>query len=140
MDSLGFVDISTIAAFNRVKTLTLDLALVREVLLLSELVEVREQKVRLINRGWQQWLLPDAPASDIKEDTGSPAAHKTDLAKDALDESPASVAKPALKPNPADGEKAQETKPSAVESIAPAVDAAAVPEQATPTDQKPLQS
>lgn len=76
MDSLGFVDIPIIAAFNRVKHLTQDVALVREVLLLSKLVEVREQKVRLVGRGWQQWLLPDAPESEFQEDDDLEAIDK----------------------------------------------------------------
>lgn len=79
MDSLGFVDIPIIAAFNRVKHLTQDVALVREVLLLSKLVEVREQKVRLVGRGWQQWLLPDALESEFQEEDDDVEAIDKDL-------------------------------------------------------------
>lgn len=67
MDSLGFVDILVIASFNRVKNLTADVSLVREMLELSQLVEVRGMHVRLANRAWEQWILPDAPRSEVVE-------------------------------------------------------------------------
>lgn len=137
MDSLGFVDIPTIAAFNRVKTLTLDLALVREVLLLSDLVEVREQKVRLTSCGWQQWLLPDALASDFEDDASSPAAVKAEAPEGTADKSSAAAPEVALQ-TVAD-EKAE--KATATESAAPsAADGVTPPAGALEADEELNQS
>jgi len=47
MDSKGYIPISLLASFNRIKQLTLDARLVREVLLLSAFVEVRGGMVRM---------------------------------------------------------------------------------------------
>ncbi|KAK4685331.1 la-related protein 1, partial [Tremellales sp. Uapishka_1] len=60
MDSEGWIEISTIASFNRVKSLTPDPALVKEVMLLSSLLEVRDEKVRLSGPDSRKWVLPDA--------------------------------------------------------------------------------
>ncbi|CAI2164549.1 3344_t:CDS:10 [Funneliformis geosporum] len=57
MDSEGYVPISLLAGFNRVKALTLDEAFVREALLMSYIVEVNGDKVRK-REGWEFWLLP----------------------------------------------------------------------------------
>ena len=64
MDTLGFVSIPLIATFNRVKNLTSDLTIVREMMALSTIFEVRGDKVRLSNRGWEQWTLPGAVKSE----------------------------------------------------------------------------
>ncbi|GBB90915.1 hypothetical protein RclHR1_00180053 [Rhizophagus clarus] len=57
MDSEGYVLISLLAGFNRVKALTMDEKLVREALLISYTVEVNGDKVRKRD-GWKIWLLP----------------------------------------------------------------------------------
>ncbi|RIA82146.1 hypothetical protein C1645_835849 [Glomus cerebriforme] len=57
MDSEGYVPISLLAGFNRVKALTMDEKLVREALLMSYIVEVIGDKVRK-REGWEFWLLP----------------------------------------------------------------------------------
>ncbi|THH29241.1 hypothetical protein EUX98_g4936 [Antrodiella citrinella] len=64
MDSRGWISIPLIASFNRVKQLTVDLQLVRDVLMLSSLVEVRGDFVRM--RAWQQYVLPAAPPSTVE--------------------------------------------------------------------------
>jgi hypothetical protein len=133
MDSLGFVEIPTIAAFNRVKTLTLDLVLVREVLLLSDLVEVREQKVRLANRGWQQWLLPDAPASEFKDDAPASPAAKAD---GSVDQATTAVAENA----PTAVEELAEAKPTSSEPAADAADAPTLSSEAPKADAKSQRS
>lgn len=84
MDSLGFVSLPLLATFNRVKNLTSDLAIVREMFALSKLVEVRGDKVRLANRGWAQWVLPDAKKSDEvdeEEQVAKEEVKKTETAK-----------------------------------------------------------
>jgi la-related protein 1 len=65
MDSEGWIDIPMIASFNRVKSLTLDTNIIREVLTLSSLLEVRDEKVRLANGESKRWVLPDAKQSTL---------------------------------------------------------------------------
>ncbi|CAG8433466.1 5299_t:CDS:10 [Ambispora gerdemannii] len=68
MDAYGFVDISLLANFNRVKLLTLDEKLVREALLNSYVIEVSNDKARKRD-GWEMWLLPNQPQQNISEQT-----------------------------------------------------------------------
>lgn len=65
MDSRGWIPISLIASFNRVKQLTMDSQLVRDVLTLSSLVQVRGTMVRM--GGWESFVLPDAASSTVEE-------------------------------------------------------------------------
>jgi hypothetical protein len=63
MDSEGFVDIAVIASFNRIKSLTNDIELLRDTLALSPCFEVDLEGWRLRKRGdWQKWVLPNAKA------------------------------------------------------------------------------
>ena len=64
MDSRGWIEIDLLASFNRVKQLTSDYRLVREVLMLSTLVQVREGYVRM--GGWERFVLPDAAKSVVQ--------------------------------------------------------------------------
>jgi la-related protein 1 len=57
MDSNGFVELSFIANFNRVKGLTTELELIREALDNSQLLEVKGDKLRK-REGWETWLMP----------------------------------------------------------------------------------
>ncbi|KAK8847363.1 hypothetical protein IAR55_005220 [Kwoniella newhampshirensis] len=65
MDSEGWIDIAMIASFNRVKSITPDVAIVRECMTLSSLLEVREERVRLAGPGSRQWVLPGAKPSEF---------------------------------------------------------------------------
>lgn len=65
MDARGWIPISVIASFNRVRNLTLDVQLVRDVLTLSSLVQVRGNMVRM--GGWEPFVLPDAAPSTVEE-------------------------------------------------------------------------
>lgn len=65
MDSRGWIPIPLIASFNRVKQLTRDEALVRDVLTLSSLVQVWGGMVRM--GGWERYVLPDASPSIVEE-------------------------------------------------------------------------
>ena len=65
MDSEGWIDIAMIASFNRVKSLTPEFNMVREVMTLSSLLEVHDNKVRLANGHSSKWVLPDAKLSTI---------------------------------------------------------------------------
>jgi la-related protein 1 len=66
MDSRGWIPISLLASFNRVRQLTLDQQLVREILALSSIVEVREDFVRMGAGEWSRFVLPGAPASTVE--------------------------------------------------------------------------
>ena len=68
MDSEGWIDISMIASFNRLKSLTPDVNMVKEVMGLSSLLEVREDKVRLAGQESKRWVLPNAPTSIFPPD------------------------------------------------------------------------
>lgn len=68
MDSRGWIPIALIASFNRVKQLTQDEQLVRDVLSLSSLIEVRNDHVRMSNGQWHQFVLPNAPESTVESE------------------------------------------------------------------------
>lgn len=63
MDPQGWIDVSMIASFNRVRSLTTDLGLVREVMAMSIIIELSPdaEKCRMSNNTWEHWLL--APGS-----------------------------------------------------------------------------
>lgn len=63
MDSQGWIAIPLIASFNRIRRLTVDVQLVRDVLTLSSLLQVKDPWVRMI--GWEQFVLPDAAPSTV---------------------------------------------------------------------------
>ena len=64
MDSRGWISIPLISSFNRVRQLTVDPSLVREVLVLSTVVEVKDDWVRM--SGWEQFVLPNAMRSEVE--------------------------------------------------------------------------
>lgn len=70
MDSEGWIDLAMIASFNRIKSLTPDVSIVREVMEMSTLLEVKEDMVRLAGDEALRWVLPDAPP--CKFSGGSP--------------------------------------------------------------------
>ncbi|KAI0938719.1 hypothetical protein AcV5_000336 [Taiwanofungus camphoratus] len=69
MDSCGWISILLIAAFPRVTRLTTDYQLVKDVLTLSNLVEVKDECVRM--RQWEQFVLPNASKSTIENEVSS---------------------------------------------------------------------
>jgi hypothetical protein len=73
MDARGWIPISLIASFNRVKQLTMDVQFVKDVLTLSSLVQVRGSMVRM--GGWERFVLPDAAPSSV-EDQPLPHAYQ----------------------------------------------------------------
>lgn len=72
MDSEGWIDISMIASFNRLRSLTPEVSMVKEVMELSTMLEVREDKVRLAGQESKRWVLPNAPISTFPPDPNSP--------------------------------------------------------------------
>lgn len=80
MDDQGWIPISLIASFNRVKQLTMEVQVVRDVLNLSSLTEVKGEYVRMVSEQWRQFVLPTALRSNVchpvePEPTGT---HETD--------------------------------------------------------------
>lgn len=66
MDLEGWIDIAMIASFNRIKSLTPDVTIVREVMDMSSLLEVKGDKVRLGGGEAKRWVLPDAKPSSME--------------------------------------------------------------------------
>ncbi|WRT64807.1 uncharacterized protein IL334_001742 [Kwoniella shivajii] len=73
MDSEGWIDIAMIASFNRLKSLTPEVSIVKECMMLSALLEVKEESVRLAGTDAQRWVLPDAKSSKFSPDPTSPS-------------------------------------------------------------------
>jgi hypothetical protein len=71
MDDQGWIPISLIASFNRVKQLTTDVQVVRDVLNLSSLTEVKGEYVRMAGGQWKQFVLPTALRSNVCHPTES---------------------------------------------------------------------
>ncbi|KAH7882826.1 hypothetical protein F5I97DRAFT_1815133 [Phlebopus sp. FC_14] len=68
MDNKGWIPISLLGSFNRVKYLTTDMDLVKEVLNSSSSVEVNGDWVRMAGRQWEQFILPHAGKSVVEQD------------------------------------------------------------------------
>ncbi|CAE6533389.1 unnamed protein product [Rhizoctonia solani] len=72
MDNQGWIPISTIGSFNRLRKLTTDIAVVRETMLMSSIVEISPdgEKARMAHGGWAQFVLPGASSAE----SGEPSA------------------------------------------------------------------
>ncbi|KAF8178429.1 hypothetical protein BJ912DRAFT_856244 [Pholiota molesta] len=81
MDARGWIPISLIASFNRVKQLTMDVQFVKDVLTLSSLVQVRGSMVRM--GGWERFVLPDAAPSSVED---QPLPHAKSAGASHMDE------------------------------------------------------
>lgn len=66
MDAAGWIDISIIASFNRIKNLTTDQSIVRDTMCFTPLLEVVDEFVRL-RQHWPEWILPNAIPSRVTE-------------------------------------------------------------------------
>lgn len=84
MDSEGWIEIPMIASFNRIKSLTPEVAIVKEVMLQSSLLEVKEDHVRLSNGESKRWVLPDAKPSIFPADLSqsSPSQSNSEVSAD----------------------------------------------------------
>lgn len=65
MDHQGWIPISLLASFKRVRQLHTDTEIVREVLSRSAMVEVSGDWVRMAGRQWEVFVLPNAPKSVV---------------------------------------------------------------------------
>lgn len=68
-----------IASFNRIRQVTTDEDLVQEVAQLSQLLEVRDKKMRLRDN-WQMWVFPNAKPSVFPEAETTSATRLEELA------------------------------------------------------------
>ncbi|KDE08165.1 hypothetical protein MVLG_01645 [Microbotryum lychnidis-dioicae p1A1 Lamole] len=59
MDAAGWIEITIIASFNRIKNLTSDRKIVRDTMILTPMLEVSGEFVRL-RQHWPEWVLPSA--------------------------------------------------------------------------------
>jgi hypothetical protein len=104
MDTEGWISIPMIASFNRIKSLTPEVPLVKEMMELSSLLEVQGEHVRITGEDAKKWVLPDAKASPFPPSTSiTPAtASVSDTFDDtSLEESTAvSVAESGVSMNP----------------------------------------
>ncbi|KAH9057959.1 hypothetical protein EDB83DRAFT_2389247 [Lactarius deliciosus] len=82
MDSRGWIPVSLLASFNRVRQLTLDPQLVRDVLTLSSIVELRDDCVRMGGGEWRRFVLPDAPTSTVEFDAEAEGEQENRLGVD----------------------------------------------------------
>jgi len=82
MDDQGWIPISLIASFNRVKQLTTEVQVVRDVLNLSSLTEVKGDYVRMASEQWKQFVLPTALRSIVchRIESEPTATHEVDQA------------------------------------------------------------
>ncbi|KAI9109236.1 hypothetical protein K1719_019859 [Acacia pycnantha] len=89
MDEQGWVSISLIASFPRVKSLTTDIPWILESLRTSTVVEVQGDKVRRRNE-WKKWLRTSQPWADSTSPSSSGSNHNNlvvDFQKISLEES-----------------------------------------------------
>ncbi|KAJ1301930.1 hypothetical protein OPQ81_000769 [Rhizoctonia solani] len=75
MDAQGWIPISTIASFNRLRKLTTEITVVRETMQMSSIVEVSTdgEKARMAYGGWAQFVLPSAPSAGGQTAEGEPS-------------------------------------------------------------------
>ncbi|KAJ1959458.1 hypothetical protein IWQ62_004603, partial [Dispira parvispora] len=95
MDEEGYVLLSLVANFNRVKALTTDMAVLREALGSSTILDITDDKLRL-KEDWQRWLLPkESPVGQapvvLPTPTGSNMTSIQDSAQGSATQSPDKV-------------------------------------------------
>lgn len=89
MDTEGWISIPMIASFNRIKSLTPEVPLVKEMMELSSLLEVQGEHVRITGEDAKKWVLPDAKASPFPPSTSITPA--TASVSDTLEDSSMSL-------------------------------------------------
>lgn len=67
MNPDGWIPISLLASFNRVRQFTMDVEMVQEVLSYSSVVEVSDDWVRMSGEQWKPFLLPIASSESAVE-------------------------------------------------------------------------
>jgi hypothetical protein len=87
MDTEGWISIPMIASFNRIKSLTPEVPLVKEMMELSSLLEVQGEHVRISGEDAKKWVLPDAKPSPFPPSTSTSITPATASVSDTLDDS-----------------------------------------------------
>ena len=77
MDDQGYVHVSIISRFNRVRLLSVDIDYILECIAQSTFLEISGQKIRR-REGWEQWLMTSSPQSDGGVPGGSIFSTDTD--------------------------------------------------------------
>ncbi|KAG9077217.1 hypothetical protein FS749_010921 [Ceratobasidium sp. UAMH 11750] len=74
MDSQGWIPVSTVASFNRLRRLTPDAHIVREMMALSSFVELSPdgEKARMAHGAWSTFVLPDAQDASASSAASEP--------------------------------------------------------------------
>ena len=122
MDSQGFVFLSVLAKFNRIKQLTTNYAMVQQVCLNSPNIEYYDPRVDGIDRvrkrdGWQQWLLKMEDRDPSAQNDGPPPRHQYPSMSDshhAFDDTSAVSPRTSAMANPIDNFQYQ-----SLDSVAP---------------------
>ncbi|KAG0142646.1 hypothetical protein CROQUDRAFT_662289 [Cronartium quercuum f. sp. fusiforme G11] len=74
MEQEGWVKISTISSFNRIKSLSTDLEQIRDVMALSAFLEVDRERMMVRKKSdWADWLLPILPMEPYSTNTNGPS-------------------------------------------------------------------
>ncbi|WVZ61367.1 hypothetical protein U9M48_011259 [Paspalum notatum var. saurae] len=73
MDGQGWVDMSLIATFKKVKKLTNDLQYIKETLQSSSILEMKDGKIRK-RHDWDKWVIPRESNPDITSSSASVAS------------------------------------------------------------------
>ena len=71
MSAQGFVLLSFIASFNRIRTLTTEVQTIRDALRDSKAVEIVGGQIRR-REDWAPWVFPDAPEAHVEEPSPLP--------------------------------------------------------------------
>jgi la-related protein 1 len=74
MDSQGWIPVHTVASFNRLRRLTPDTQVVRDMMVLSSLVELSPdgEKARMAHGAWTPFVLPDAQDASASSAASEP--------------------------------------------------------------------
>jgi len=86
MDTEGWISIPMIASFNRIKSLTPEVPLVKEMMELSSLLEVQGEHVRITGEDAKKWVLPDAKPSPFPPSTSTSITPATASVSDTFDD------------------------------------------------------
>mmetsp|Transcript_22284 Transcript_22284/g.26796 ORF Transcript_22284/g.26796 Transcript_22284/m.26796 type:complete len:949 (+) Transcript_22284:403-3249(+) len=82
MDSEGYIPVTIIASFNRVRMLTPDASLISEALKKSTEVELTGDNIKIRKKeGWEAWVLPNHPKK-IQEPSADAASESEEGSKD----------------------------------------------------------
>ncbi|TVU44253.1 hypothetical protein EJB05_03689 [Eragrostis curvula] len=70
MDDQGWVDISLIAGFKKVRELTNDVQYIKETIQSSSILEIQDDKIRRQN-DWDKWVIPRESNPDVQSSSAS---------------------------------------------------------------------